>query len=922
MMLAANMFVGPAIDWMKISPLLVMLGGVLLLILGGSLTPQWKKGAYGIVGALTAAGAAVLTAMMWRDLGNGEPTTLIANALTYSKFSLFATFTIAVGTLLAIFVTSGFLVREGEDGPEVFALILSASIGGMVMVQANDLIVMFLGLETLSLAFYLLTASSRSRTASGEAGLKYFVLGGFASAFFLYGVALVFGATGSTNIDKIATSLSANTVLGGSSTMLLAGIALLLVGFGFKVSLVPFHTWTADVYQGAPTPFTGFMAYVLTARDAIGGLYQDTGERRETAGLAYRFSDFIMLTDVPHGHVDTGEEQRPNFADPRPGTPPLGMERAFVSPTGRRPGGWENIPVFASVASNCVLWDGLTVGIENAESRRNQLFAALNTPVPLGYDPNYPEVGVVNVATGAKWPSLDVPRWAPRFWRAARPEYDRVQELIEGFIRDAGKWRHAMLVTHQDRRDHTPTQAHAALDAYERDLNAIERTVLDDSSLEGFFDPLNRIYDRADSNIRILLAPPPETAATPMSTEDAIAAAKPPADAMTNADTQLVRAIERKINPLLLLQVLVMTVIICTTVLSWILIGLRSSYYGSFGAISAFWEDSLRQVRGIGPDALTLENPRFKALVELIQDEWFVGKLQQPWLKAFPWKIPGIGSWLADLPEPSQIVLISALIFGVPLVAIGIFTALRQRVKLEQAWRVIYRRATAWRDNIAHRFPKDIEALEAAINRQSLESARDILRRRRAELEAFRILGLTPFTASIDDPHTITKTLRAGIPGVQGLSDLQVVQTIARFKREAASLPSQRWTAGYLLDMLRAQAAEVAGDVVPSLGDELPVHRRTILTSMPPDGAVRRPPCATTDPHGFAPPAVVRFLSVPGEVIEPFVRTNPDLVTVLPLPIEDRFYTVVIQSGLTASNLFSCTDTWEASTPDRNGGAA
>ena len=262
MMLAANMFVGPSIDWMKISPLLVMLGGVLLLILGGSLTPQWKKGAYGIVGALTAAGAAVLTAMLWRDLGNGEPTTLIANALTYSKFSLFATFTIAVGTLLAIFVTSGFLVREGEDGPEVFALILSASIGGMVMVQANDLIVMFLGLETLSLAFYLLTASSRSRTASGEAGLKYFVLGGFASAFFLYGVALVFGATGSTNIDKIATSLSANTVLGGSSTMLLAGIALLLVGFGFKVSLVPFHTWTADVYQGAPTPITALMGSV------------------------------------------------------------------------------------------------------------------------------------------------------------------------------------------------------------------------------------------------------------------------------------------------------------------------------------------------------------------------------------------------------------------------------------------------------------------------------------------------------------------------------------------------------------------------------------------------------------------------------------------------------------------------------------
>jgi NADH-quinone oxidoreductase subunit N len=262
MMLAANMFVGPEIDWFKISPLLAMLGGVLLLILAGSLTPQWKKGAYGVVGALTSAGAAVLTAMLWRDLGDGEPSSLLANSLSFSKFTLFATFSIAIATLLAILVTSGFLVREDEDGPEVFALILSAAIGGMVMVQANDLIVMFLGLETLSLAFYLLTASSRSRSASGEAGLKYFVLGGFASAFFLYGVALVFGATGSTNIEEIAASLAKDTVLGGSSAMLLAGIALLLVGFGFKVSLVPFHTWTADVYQGAPTPITALMGSV------------------------------------------------------------------------------------------------------------------------------------------------------------------------------------------------------------------------------------------------------------------------------------------------------------------------------------------------------------------------------------------------------------------------------------------------------------------------------------------------------------------------------------------------------------------------------------------------------------------------------------------------------------------------------------
>ena len=180
----------------------------------------------------------------------------------FGRFSLFATFSIAIATALAVLVATDYLVRENEDGPEVFALMLTAALGGMVMVQANDFVVLFLGLETLSLAFYLLTASNRSRSASGEAGLKYFVLGGFASAFFLYGVALIYGATGSTNITKIATSLSSETVFAGSTGMLLAGIALLLVGFGFKVSVVPFHTWTADVYQGAPTPVTAFMGSV------------------------------------------------------------------------------------------------------------------------------------------------------------------------------------------------------------------------------------------------------------------------------------------------------------------------------------------------------------------------------------------------------------------------------------------------------------------------------------------------------------------------------------------------------------------------------------------------------------------------------------------------------------------------------------
>ena len=133
-----------------------------------------------------------------------------------------------------------------------------------MMAAANDLIVVFLGLEILSIALYVLAAFNHKRAESGEAALKYFVLGAFSSAVFLYGIALVYGATGSTNLPQIADFLSTN-VLAARTALLLAGLALLLVGFGFKVAAVPFHMWTPDVYQGSPTPVTGFMAAVAKA---------------------------------------------------------------------------------------------------------------------------------------------------------------------------------------------------------------------------------------------------------------------------------------------------------------------------------------------------------------------------------------------------------------------------------------------------------------------------------------------------------------------------------------------------------------------------------------------------------------------------------------------------------------------------------
>ncbi|MEY4115690.1 MAG: NADH-quinone oxidoreductase subunit NuoN, partial [Actinomycetota bacterium] len=146
--------------------------------------------------------------------------------------------------------------------PEIYALYLTAAIGAVVMISSNDLVVLFLGLETLSLSLYLLAASNRQETASQEAGLKYFILGGFASAFFLYGVALTYGVTGTTRLIDLNTALTSYISVPRNDVILLIGIGMILVGFAFKVSLAPFQMWTPDVYQGAPTPVTAFMASV------------------------------------------------------------------------------------------------------------------------------------------------------------------------------------------------------------------------------------------------------------------------------------------------------------------------------------------------------------------------------------------------------------------------------------------------------------------------------------------------------------------------------------------------------------------------------------------------------------------------------------------------------------------------------------
>ncbi|MFM7069407.1 MAG: NADH-quinone oxidoreductase subunit N, partial [Actinomycetes bacterium] len=254
----------PSIEFSSVAPgIILALAGILLLTVvsvANDRLPTW----FTAVWTISAGVAALCTVFrLWIRVGDWGPLGLMDGAVMLDRFSLFVIGTLCVAVVIGALLLHGYLSREDLDGPEWYVLMLLAAAGGTTMASANDLIVLFIGLEILSISVYILSAMHRRLMSSLEAGLKDFVLGAFASAFLLYGIAMTYGATGSTNLGRIQAYLSANVLT--QNGLLLGGIALMLVGFGFKVAAVPLHQWAPDVYQGAPTPVVAFMAAAVKA---------------------------------------------------------------------------------------------------------------------------------------------------------------------------------------------------------------------------------------------------------------------------------------------------------------------------------------------------------------------------------------------------------------------------------------------------------------------------------------------------------------------------------------------------------------------------------------------------------------------------------------------------------------------------------
>ena len=259
----------PTVAWTALAPVLVLIGGAVLLMVVASLLPRRSRvGWHAIATVAIAVGAIAAVVPQWNRVHDDGAFSVVANSVGVDGFSLFVTVVICASVVIAALLTDGYLRREDLEGAEAYVLMLLSASGGVIMASANDLIVMFIGLEILSIAVYILAGMHLRRVRSGEAAMKYFVLGAFSSAFFLYGVAMVYGATGSTNLVKIANFLATTTL--SDSGLLLAGFALLLVGFGFKVAAVPFHSWAPDVYQGSPSPIVSYMASGVKAAGFAG----------------------------------------------------------------------------------------------------------------------------------------------------------------------------------------------------------------------------------------------------------------------------------------------------------------------------------------------------------------------------------------------------------------------------------------------------------------------------------------------------------------------------------------------------------------------------------------------------------------------------------------------------------------------------
>jgi NADH-quinone oxidoreductase subunit N len=261
--LAAAHLKGPHIDWASFSPFVALAVGALVVLLVGLLPGAFARKRGVPILALLALAVSLATEIARFK----HPASIISGALEVDDLALILDMIFSVAAITCVLISFRSPAPESAGHGEYHALLLFSVLGMAVLVSAQNLITLFIGFELLSIPLYVLCASEFRREGSLESGLKYLVIGSVGSATLVYGLALIYGSTGSTDFSGIANAISTGQIAGGllGDPMMLTGLALVIVGFAFKASIAPFHQWTPDVYEGAPTPITAFMATATKA---------------------------------------------------------------------------------------------------------------------------------------------------------------------------------------------------------------------------------------------------------------------------------------------------------------------------------------------------------------------------------------------------------------------------------------------------------------------------------------------------------------------------------------------------------------------------------------------------------------------------------------------------------------------------------
>ncbi|MFZ2948751.1 MAG: NADH-quinone oxidoreductase subunit N [Desulfuromonadaceae bacterium] len=249
-----DMILIPAVNMTPILPEIFLSVLAMALLLINVFRPGGQKSYLAYISFFGILATAILVGAGW-----GGHVESFSGSVVLDDFATFFKMTFLVAAGLTVLITDSYMEREGCNHGELYPLILFAVVGMMLMASGTDLMTIFLGLEVMSVTLYVLAGFNRSNKKSNEAGLKYFLLGSFSTGFMLYGMALIYGATGTTRLYKIASVIGQMT-LPSANIMLVAGMLLMMTGFAFKIAAAPFHMWTPDVYEGAPTPMTAFMS--------------------------------------------------------------------------------------------------------------------------------------------------------------------------------------------------------------------------------------------------------------------------------------------------------------------------------------------------------------------------------------------------------------------------------------------------------------------------------------------------------------------------------------------------------------------------------------------------------------------------------------------------------------------------------------